>query len=629
MVVPKGFKETELGCIPMEWQITPLEQISDVRTGPFGTVLHASDYVLLGTPIITVEHLGDRGITRNNLPRVSDLDRKRLSKYTLNVGDIVFSRVGSIDRNAYVTEDEEGWLFSGRLLRIRPFPNGISHKYLSYYFKQRKTISRIEAISVGQTMASLNTQLMNQFQVVVPTLTEQNAIATALSDVDELIDSLENLIEKKKAIKQGAMQELLTGRKRLPGFKGEWTEKPLGELFNFYGGVSASRDMLSTTGYCYLHYGDIHSAHKPYIDTTKDYSLIPKFEIDLRKVSNNSHLNDGDVVFVDASEDDEGASRHIVVRNPKNIPFISGLHTIVAKEKHNDLVHLYREYCFQTKQIKDQFKYFAAGTKVTGISKANIAKIVLRFPVDRLEQQSIGNVLSDMDNEIEALTQNLEKSRQIKQGMMQELLTGHIRLLQTATQKQKKAKAPKLEMAPKNHNEHFHEAVILSTVVSLFASEQFPLGRFRRQKFAYLLHRHAQESTQGFLKKAAGPYNPTIRYKDEKIALTAGYVAELGKGKFVQGEKSSEAVAYFVQWYSEDAIEWIKQFQYRKNDDLEVLTTVAEAIVDLKKSDLAITVESVKQIIRENPEWRPKLDKDCFSDFKIQFAIKESQKLFG
>ena len=130
------------------------------------------------------------------------------------------------------------------------------------------------------------------------------------------------------------------------------------------------------------------------------------------------------------------------------------------------------------------------------------------------------------------------------------------------------------------------------------------------------------------MKKAAGPYNPTIRYKDEKIALKAGYVVERGKGKFVQGEKSNEAVAYFVQWYGEDAIEWIKQFQYRKNDDLEVLTTVAEAIVDLKKSNLAITVESVKQIIRENPEWRAKLDKDCFNDLKIQSAIKESQKLF-
>lgn len=544
-------------------------------------------------------------------------------------GDFLLSNSMSFGRPYILKIDgciHDGWLV------LQNYSKHLEIEFLYYILCSEQILRQYNEKAAGSGVQNLNKELVSSVEIIFPTLEEQIRISKALSEMDELINSLEKLIEKKKAIKQGAMQELLTGIKRLPGFKGEWTKKTLGELFDFYGGVSTSRDMLTTTGYCYLHYGDIHSAQKTYIDITKDYSLIPKFEIDLCKVSNNSLLSDGDVVFVDASEDDEGASRHIVVRNPENLSFISGLHTIVAKGKNDDLAHLYREYCFQTKQIKNQFKYFAAGTKVTGISKSNIAKIELRFPTDILEQQAIAKILSDMDTEIEALSQKLEKSRQIKQGMMQELLTGRIRLFQTATQKQKKAKVkkvPKAETEQQGHNEHFHEAVILSTVVSLFASEQFPLGRFRRQKFAYLLHRHAQESTRGFLKKAAGPYNPTIRYKDEKIALKAGYVVELGKGKFVQGEKSNEAVAYFVQWYGENAIEWIKQFQYRKNDDLEVLTTVAEAIVDLKKSDLAITVESVKQVIRENPEWCAKLDKDCFSDFKIQAAIKESQKLFG
>lgn len=598
MVVPKGYKETELGCIPMEWQITPLEQIADVRTGPFGSVLHASDYVLLGTPIITVEHLGDRGITRNNLPRVSDSDRKRLSKYTLNVGDIVFSRVGSIDRNAYVTEDEDGWLFSGRLLRIRPFPNGIYSKYLSYYFKQRTTISRIESISVGQTMASLNTQLMNQFQVVVPTLTEQHAIATALSDVDELIDALENLIKKKKAIKQGAMQELLTGRTRLAGFKTKWKECSLGELLEY---EQPTKYIVASS-----EYGDFGI---PVLTAGK--SLLLGYTQEQDGVYEKGNV----IIFDDFTTESKFVCYKFKVKS-------SAMKFLTPKANDINLKFVFE--CMQLIDfaLKDHQRYWIS----------EYSKIRIPFPCDCDEQQAIAEILSDMDTEIEALTQKLEKSRQIKQGMMQELLTGHIRLLQTDTQKQKKAKAkkvPKAEVEQQGHNEHFHEAVILSTVVSLFASEQFPLGRFRRQKFAYLLHRHAQESTQGFLKKAAGPYNPTIRYKDEKIALKAGYVTELGKGKFVQGEKSNEAVTYFVQWYGEDAIEWIKQFQYRKNDDLEVLTTVAEAIVDLKKSDLAITVESVKQVIQENPEWRPKLDKDCFSDFKIQSAIKESQKLFG
>lgn len=608
-----------------------LYQVCEIMNGDRGiNYPNGNQFRKYGIPFINAGHLKNGRIDFSNMDFISPDKYNCLGGAKIKPHDILFCLRGSLGK--FALANIEAGAPASSLAVLRAIDDQIDYQYLFQLLGSVIILKQIEMANNGSSQPNLSAENVKCFMIPVPSVPEQQAIATALSDVDELIGSLENLIEKKKAIKQGAMQELLTGRKRLPGFKGEWTKKTLGELFNFYGGLSASRDMLSTTGYCYLHYGDIHSAQKTYIDTTKDYSLIPKFEIDLRKVSNNSLLSDGDVVFVDASEDDAGASRHIVVRNPENLSFISGLHTIVAKGKNDDLAHLYREYCFQTKQIKDQFKYFAAGTKVTGISKSNIAKIELRFPTDILEQQAIAEILSDMDTEIEALIQKLEKSRQIKQGMMQELLTGRIRLLETATQKQKKAKVkkmPKVDTEQQGHNEHFHEAVILSTIVSLFASKQFPLGRFRRQKFAYLLHRHAQESTQGFLKKAAGPYNPTIRYKDEKIALTAGYVAELGKGKFVQGEKSSEAVAYFVQWYGEDAIEWIKQFQYRKNDDLEVLTTVAEAIVDLKKSDLAITVESVKQIIRENPEWRPKLDKDCFSDFKIQSAIKESQKLFG
>ena len=620
-MVKWGSISLEDACIP-----------NGVVRGPFGGSLTKEIFVSSGYKVYEQQNAIYKS-TKLGFYHITYEKYREMARFSVLPGDFIVSCSGTIGRIYRIPENAPEGIINQALLKLTIDEKKLNPTYFEKYFTWELFQNKI--IDDTQGGAIKNLVGMDVFRKTLfpcPSIPEQTAIAEALSDVDELIDSLENLIEKKKAIKQGAMQELLTGRKRLPGFKGEWLEKSLGDLFYFYGGVSASRDMLSTVGYCYLHYGDIHSAKKPFIHTSEDYSLIPKFNVNLRKVPVNSLLSDGDVVFVDASEDDEGASRHIVVRNPQNLPFISGLHTIVAKEKNSDLTHLYREYCFQTKQIKDQFKHLAAGTKVTGISKGNISKIELRFPADRLEQEAIATILSDMDTEIETLTQKLEKSRQIKQGMMQELLTGRIRLLDTTTKKQKKAKAtktPKPELLPQSHNEHFHEAVILSTVVSLFASDQYPLGRFRRQKLAYLLHRHAQESTQGFLKKAAGPYNPTIRYKDESIALKANYVVERGKGKFVKGEKNSEAVEYFVQWYGTEAIEWLGQFQYRKNDDLEVLTTVAEAIEDLKRNNLAITVEAVKQVIRENPEWRPKLDKDCFSDFKIQSAIKESQKLFG
>ena len=113
-----------------------------VQTGPFGSQLHQRDYVDTGTPIITVEHLGENRITHQDMPCVSEYDRDRLSKYSLREGDIVFSRVGSVDRRALVRQAEQGWLFSGRCLRVRPDDEKIDPTYLSYFFRPTG-ISRI------------------------------------------------------------------------------------------------------------------------------------------------------------------------------------------------------------------------------------------------------------------------------------------------------------------------------------------------------------------------------------------------------------------------------------------------------------------------------------------------------
>jgi type I restriction enzyme S subunit len=206
-----------------------------------------------------------------------------------------------------------------------------------------------------------------------------------------------------------------------------WEVKRLGDLFNFSGGYSASRDQLSNEGHCYLHYGDIHGATKTFVDVRADYQDIPKLNIHLKQVSSKSMLEDGDVVFVDASEDDEGTSRHVVVVNRDNIPFISGLHTIVAKSKTAELAHEYRRYCFQTSAIRQQFLFYAVGTKVSGISKTNIAKLTM--PVPKIpEQRAIAEALSDVDALLGALEHLIAKKRDLKQAATQQLLTGQTRL---------------------------------------------------------------------------------------------------------------------------------------------------------------------------------------------------------
>ncbi len=316
-----------------------------------------------------------------------------------------------------------------RMVLLRPNRQKVAPRYLLYAL-QSSTVQNVIRIQggIGSTVSNLRIPTLAALEIPLPSLGEQEAISDALSDADALIEFQEQLLAKKRQLKQGGMQELLTGKKRLPGFNGEWETKSLGELFNFSGGFTASRDQLSSDGHCYLHYGDIHLSTKSYVDVRSELHELPKLNVPLKRVSSVSMLHDGDIVFVDASEDDEGTSKHLVVINPEGIPFISGLHTIVAKSKTNELVNPYRRYCFQTRAVKSQFRFFSVGTKVSGISKTNIGKIMLPVPT-RGEQTAIAAILADMDTEITALEAKLAKARAIKQGMMQELLTGRIRLV--------------------------------------------------------------------------------------------------------------------------------------------------------------------------------------------------------
>ena len=211
-----GYKQTAVGVIPRDWDEMTVGQISEVKTGPFGSALHEKDYVNEGTPIITVEHLGERGVHHSNLPHVSDTDRTRLKGYSLRQGDIVFSRVGSVDRNALIKATEDGWLFSGRLLRVRPTREKIYSPYLSYQFHSEPFKQRVRNVAVGQTMASINTQILCGAKVAVPrSKAEQEAVGAILSDTDTEITALEEKLAKIRLLKHGMMQELLTGKVRL------------------------------------------------------------------------------------------------------------------------------------------------------------------------------------------------------------------------------------------------------------------------------------------------------------------------------------------------------------------------------------------------------------------------------
>ncbi|MBK9214668.1 MAG: restriction endonuclease subunit S [Chloracidobacterium sp.] len=545
---------TDAGFIPRDWSAKSVSSISTpVRGGsprPAGNPRYFNGSFIPWLTVASLTNIPDSKLLVSETASCLT-EEGALHSRTLLPGTLIIANSGATLGVAKILEIR--CCANDGIAALLSLDKEISPHYLAHYINTQTNYLR-DSIATGNGQPNLNTELIGKFIIPLPpTKIEQLAIAEALSDADAFIESLEQLIAKKRQIKQAAMQELLTGRKRLDGFTDEWTPKPLGKLFYISGGLSASRDQLGNVGYCYLHYGDIHTSDRSFIDVASEFSNIPKLNVSLANVSAKTLLEDGDVVFVDASEDDEGTSKYVVIDNADDIPFISGLHTIVAKRKTEELEPIYLRYCFQSEAIKFQFKYFAVGTKVSGVSKGNIVKIVLPVPT-RDEQLAIGAFLSDIDSEISALETKLGKVRGIKRGMMQDLLTGKIRLVESASSViQIDSMRSQSSGKSSGHNEHFNEAVIIGVLTKQFGSNEYPLGRKRRTKFAYLLHRHCEGQALGFMKKAAGPYNPTVRYGGaEQIAINKAYVQECQSGSrtgFVAGNRIAEAENYFIEWY--------------------------------------------------------------------------------
>ena len=213
--------------LPAGWSETTLGEVAKVQTGPFGSQLHNEDYVDVGTPMITVEHIvNDKIFHSPNIPKVSDEDKQRLSKYTLKEGDIVFSKVGSVDRSAYVSPQEDGWMFSGRLLRVRGNNNLVNFHYLHYTLTKRMTKEYIKRIAVGATMPSINTSILSEIPVVFPPLPEQKAIAGILSSFDEKLELLREQNETLETLAQTNFKEWF-----IDSIKGK--SIPVSELIEF------------------------------------------------------------------------------------------------------------------------------------------------------------------------------------------------------------------------------------------------------------------------------------------------------------------------------------------------------------------------------------------------------------
>ena len=396
---------------PESWAQTPLKNICTLHNG---RAFHRSEWESQGTPVIRLQNLtggDDYYYSTLNLPS---------NKYC-SEGDLLY--MWSASFGPMIWKGPEA-IYHYHIWKVDINADAASKNFL--YFKLDEITQRLkERETSGSTMLHLTKQKMEKTEVLLPPLPEQRAIAEALSDVDALIERLDALIAKKRAIKTATMQRLLTGQQRLPGFSAPWTTKRLGEVFDLLQTANNSRKDLSDHGdVAYIHYGDIHTFTKSHLDLKRD--RLPFIEAS--KVHNAVPLQDGDLVMVDASEDYEGVGKSVEVSGLNGQSAVAGLHTFLLRGDDAYLADGFKGYMQHMPNLKEALHRIATGTSVYGISKTKIKDIDLRLPPVE-EQNAIATILSDIDAEIEVLEARRDKTQSIKQGMMQELLTGRTRLV--------------------------------------------------------------------------------------------------------------------------------------------------------------------------------------------------------
>lgn len=389
------------------WRTIKLGDVAVVQTGPFGSQLHESDYVKDGIPIITVENLiGGKIQFTSTTPLVARDDVQRLSKYTLKEGDVVFSRVGAVDRSAYCSAETDGWMFSGRILRVRP-RSLLDSKYLNYYLSLETIKNRIRNHAVGGTMASLNTSILNSVPIVHPPLNVQRQIVAILGIWDKYLEKLEGKIQHKKQVKKGLMQQILSGKRRLSGFEKPWIQVQIGDLGNIVTGSTPPKDDVANYSGQY-YWATAEDFNGKYISTTR----VTLSEKGKRK---SRFVKEGSILVTCIASIGKNA---IVTRRMSMNQQINAIE--VYEDFDNDFFYYLIGF---SKNIL--LKSAGAGA-MPMLSKSEFAKVKLFAPVEKTEQLAIAAILSTADSEIDVLEKQFQEVSKQRKYLVNNLVSGKI-----------------------------------------------------------------------------------------------------------------------------------------------------------------------------------------------------------
>lgn len=390
-----GYKQTEVGVIPEEWEKVCLGDLFTFKNG----LNKGKEFFGFGTPIVNyMDVFGRAGILCSQLKGRVSLTNQELTNFDVKKGDVLFTRTSEtpeeVGMASVILDEPAQTVFSGFVLRGRPKNDRLYGSFKAYCFRSSFVRKQIISKASYTTRALTNGRILSAVMLLVPPAPEQRAIAAALSDVDELLGALDRLIAKKRDLKQAAMQQLLTGQTRLPGFKGEWEMKRLVDLCTMKSGEGITARSIDNVSPFPCYGGNGLRGFTSHFTHDGKYCLIGRVGAlcgNLLEVTGRFF-----------------ASEHAIVVTALDSVDVSWLTLALGPLRLNGRAE-------------------SSAQPVLTVSK--LMPLEVAVPATKDEQTAIAQVLSDMDTELAGLEQRREKTRALKQGMMQELLTGKTRLV--------------------------------------------------------------------------------------------------------------------------------------------------------------------------------------------------------
>ncbi len=393
MELRTGYKQTEGGVIPEDWEQVRLGELFCFKNG----LNKEKEFFGYGTPIVNyMDVFSHPAIRASSLNGRVFLSKHEIKNFDVRKGDVFFTRTSEtteeIGMASVMLDDPTDTVFSGFVLRARPLNQRLDDEFKAYCFSSTLVRKQIVSKASYTTRALTNGRILAQVLLSSPPLPEQRAIAAALSDVDALLSAQDKLLAKKRDIKQAAMQQLLTGKQRLPWFSGDWEVKRMGDVAPLQRGFDLPNPQLKPGSYPVVYSNGVLNFHA-------------EFQVRGPGVVTGRSGTIGKVSFVEQDFWPHNTSLWVTNFKGNDPKFVFFLFIKVGLER------------------------FATGSGVPTLNRNDVHAFKVSIPPSIDEQTAIATVLSDMDAELTALEQQRDKTRALKQGMLQELLTGRIRLV--------------------------------------------------------------------------------------------------------------------------------------------------------------------------------------------------------